>query len=532
MKASHIIYENQNRIKVEFPIDSDNTHNIKKIPDAKWSEALKSWHIPYSKYSFDLMKQLFPDVEIVSSEIKNKTINNNIQKPVNGKEVSIHISGRSMAVKLSKNENDIKFITSLRFSRWDKNKFCWIVPNYPGNLDLLKNYFAGRITSLTVNDEIPIENKRSESRTITKEEVLIVKSASGRLMIYAGFHASLIKKIKSFPYNKWNKKNKYWTIPYTEKYFIELKEFIKSLNLTQIYEEEKHDSEKVQRITSSESEYRKCPDEYLLKLRELRYSESTLKVYKSSFEEFINYYKHTEPSAITETMIKSFLQYLVIERKVSSSLQNQAINAIKFYFEKVLKGPRKVYLIDRPNKERTLPIVLNEQEISALLKSISNIKHRAIVMLAYSSGMRLGELTNIRVKDIDSQRMQIRVEQGKGKKDRYTILSKKLLETLREYFKKYQPKEWLFEGASGEQYSGRSIQTIVKEASKKAGIKKKVGVHTLRHSFATHLLENGTDLRYIQSLLGHESSKTTEVYTHVTTKGFDQIKSPLDNLDI
>jgi len=153
-------------------------------------------------------------------------------------------------------------------------------------------------------------------------------------------------------------------------------------------------------------------------------------------------------------------------------------------------------------------------------------------MLAYSAGLRLGELINVKITDIDSSRMQVRVEQAKGKKDRYSLLSVRLLEVLREYFREYKPKEWLFEGANGGQYSVSSIQAIMKDSIKKAGIKKKVSVHTLRHCFATHLLENGTDLRYIQSLLGHSSSKTTEIYTHVTTKGFDQIKSPLDNLDI
>lgn len=153
-------------------------------------------------------------------------------------------------------------------------------------------------------------------------------------------------------------------------------------------------------------------------------------------------------------------------------------------------------------------------------------------MLSYSAGLRLGELTNVKLKDIDSERMQIRIEQSKGKKDRYTILSPNMLDLLRKYFIKEKPKVWLFEGVEGGKYAKRSIQLIMRDSVKKAGITKKVSVHSLRHSFATHLLEAGTDLRYIQSLLGHESSKTTEIYTHITTKGFDQIKSPLDKLNI
>ena len=153
-------------------------------------------------------------------------------------------------------------------------------------------------------------------------------------------------------------------------------------------------------------------------------------------------------------------------------------------------------------------------------------------MTIYSAGLRVSELTNLRIKDIDSNRMQIRVEQAKGKKDRYTLLGDKTLEILRKYVAEYKPKEWLFEGVNGERYSTSSIQANLKIAVEKTDIKKRITVHTLRHSFATHLLEAGTDIRYIQSLLGHSSGKTTEIYTHITTKGFEQIKSPLDKLKI
>lgn len=153
-------------------------------------------------------------------------------------------------------------------------------------------------------------------------------------------------------------------------------------------------------------------------------------------------------------------------------------------------------------------------------------------MTIYSGGLRISELINLKVKDIDSDRMQIKVSHSKGKKDRYTLLSKKTLLILRQYFNEYKLKEWMFEGESSGQYADSSIYNIFSKALKAAKISKKVSIHSLRHSFATHLLENGTDLRYIQSLLGHSSSKTTEIYTHITTKGFDQIKNPLDKLEV
>lgn len=198
--------------------------------------------------------------------------------------------------------------------------------------------------------------------------------------------------------------------------------------------------------------------------------------------------------------------------------------------------------MDRPIREKTLPEVCSEEEIIAIFKAVTNLKHKAILMTIYSAGLRVSELINLRIKDIDSERMQIRVEQSKGKKDRYTLLSNRTLLILREYIKKERPHYYLFEGQESTavkpmKYSTTSISAILKAAVSKTTIKKKITVHTLRHSpdsyrDATHLLERGTDIRYIQSLLGHESPKTTQIYTHITTKGFDQITSPLDALDL
>jgi site-specific recombinase XerD len=222
---------------------------------------------------------------------------------------------------------------------------------------------------------------------------------------------------------------------------------------------------------------------------------------------------------------------LVKERGISISYQNQAINAIKFYYEKVAGGVRKFYQLERPLKEQKLPTVLSVEEIQAMIKATVNLKHKLLIMMCYSAGLRISELLNLRVTDLDSKRMQIKIAAAKGKKDRYSLLSEKMLPLLREYYKAYQPKEYLFEGLDGGPYSERSMQAVVKEALEKAGVGKPATVHTLRHSFATHLLENGTDLRYIQTLLGHSSSKTTEVYTHVTSRALSGIKSPLDGLE-
>jgi integrase/recombinase XerD len=192
----------------------------------------------------------------------------------------------------------------------------------------------------------------------------------------------------------------------------------------------------------------------------------------------------------------------------------------------------KTYYIPRQKKPKVLPNVLSEEEVLLIMNNMNNLKHRCIISLVYSAGLRLGEVTNLKPADIDSKRNYVIVRQGKGMKDRYSLLSSRVLEMLRIYYKEYQPKEYLFEGQFGGPYSATSIHNILKVAVDKAGIKKRVTVHTLRHSFATHLLERGTDIRYIQELLGHQSSGTTEIYTHMTQKGLGQIKSPLDNLNI
>jgi len=263
-----------------------------------------------------------------------------------------------------------------------------------------------------------------------------------------------------------------------------------------------------------------------------RYSENTIKSYTNHLKMFIQFYPDEDLNTITDEQIKDYLIFLIDERKVSSSYQNQAINAIKFYYEQVLGRPTKKYYLQRPKKEKKLPAVLSEEEVAKILKQISNIKHKAIIYLIYSGGLRLSEVINLKIEDIDSKRKQIWIRGAKGKKDRITLLSDKVLISLREYYKEYKPKLWLFEGADGGQYSSRSVQNIFKLALKKSNIKKHATIHTLRHSFATHLLEHGTDLRYIQELLGHNSSKTTEIYTHITKTGMEKIKSPLDELEI
>jgi site-specific recombinase XerD len=273
--------------------------------------------------------------------------------------------------------------------------------------------------------------------------------------------------------------------------------------------------------------YKHCPEAYLTKLELKRYSYNTAKTYISLFEKFINRFYEIPVNHLTEIEIRQYLKELH-DLELSNSYLHQMVNSIKFYFEIVLDMPSRMYTIERSRLEKKLPKVLSIEEIKSLIENTNNIKHKCIISLLYSAGLRRSELLNLKVNDIDSKRMLIYIGNAKGNKDRYTLLSEATLTDLREYFKQWRPKEFLFERIKGNKYSPTSVANIVNKAELKANIRKKVTPHVLRHSFATHLLENDTDLRYIQTLLGHSSSTTTEIYTQVAVKNIQNIKSSLD----
>ena len=262
-----------------------------------------------------------------------------------------------------------------------------------------------------------------------------------------------------------------------------------------------------------------------------RYSKSTIKTYCDALRVFFTYHKNISIQHITMQDIIQFNTEYIIGRGLSISYQNQFVNALKLFYLIIRNTNIIIENIARPRREHRLPNVLSKEEVKILLNTIRNLKHRTMLCLLYSCGLRSGELLNLQPTHIDSKRNIILIKQSKGKKDRIVPLSPKILEMLREYYRYYKPKTYLFEGQNiGEQYDSRSLQLVLKQAVKKAGIHKPVTLHWLRHSYATHLLESGTDLRYIQELLGHNSSRTTEIYTHVSTKNIQQIKSPFDDL--
>jgi site-specific recombinase XerD len=265
-------------------------------------------------------------------------------------------------------------------------------------------------------------------------------------------------------------------------------------------------------------------------MRLRNYSHKTIKAYKSCIRSFVNFTAPRHPRELQETDIRNYLLHLITVKQLAPATVNQVFNALRFLYVELYKKPYAIGGIPRPRKEKKLPTVLSQEEVLRILSQVDNLKHKTILMLIYSAGLRVGESVRLKISDIDGERKMIHLRNAKGKKDRYTLLSDTALETLREYYKQYKPKEYLFAGAEGRSHlSERSVQHVFERARESAGIHKPISVHGLRHSFATHLLESGVDLRYIQEILGHSSSKTTEIYTHVSKKTLGKIVNPLDN---
>ena len=260
------------------------------------------------------------------------------------------------------------------------------------------------------------------------------------------------------------------------------------------------------------------------------YSTSTLRTYSTEFAQLLYVMKGNPIQELTTERLRSYFLYCHEKLKLSESEIHSRMNAVKFYFEQVLHRQKMFFDIPRPKKKLLLPKMLNKAEIKKIIAATENPKHALILKVCYGMGLRVSEVVALKLSDIDSAEMLVRIEQGKGKKDRIAVLPESLLPELREYYLNYRPKVYLFEGQEGGAYSVRSAQAVFKKAMEKAGIRKKVGIHGLRHSFATHLLETGTDIRFIQELLGHNSIKTTQIYTHVTDLSKSKIKSPLDSL--
>lgn len=329
----------------------------------------------------------------------------------------------------------------------------------------------------------------------------------------------------------WSQTAKYWYLDFSEanktRAINLLSEFALDTSRldrkAKVYRQNMHDVVLPDNMQEQMTRFRKW-------LQTKRYSDATVNTYGSLVVFFCKYLIKRNCTEMSPMIVPRFNYEFIVQPNKSIAYQNQAINAIKQYFE-YCGIPLEVGDIERPKREKKLPVVLSMDEVRRIIDGTYNLRHKTLLCLIYSGGFRLGEALQLKLCDIDSDRMLIHIKSAKGRKDRYTLLSRKALAIMREYYRVYSPKVYLFEGPKGECYSPRSVQSVVKNAVARAGINKRVTPHSLRHSFATHLLENGTDLRYIQNLLGHNSPKTTMIYTHVSDMAVQKIRNPFDMME-
>ena len=329
----------------------------------------------------------------------------------------------------------------------------------------------------------------------------------------------LIERVKKLTGSRWSQSNKMWYVVDNEYYRNLFK-----LSRKPVLE---FSSLVLERIgNQNKFELQRMIEEIQLK----GYSGHTIRTYGSEFVQFLYHVKDNFVGDCDSEFIRNYFLYCINELRLSENGLHSRMNAVKFYFEKVLGREKFLMEVPRPKKHKKLPKVIHSQDIKRLFDVTKNIKHNTMLKLIYGMGLRVSEVINLRIVDVDSKSMQVFLERGKGKKDRYVNLPESILEQLRAYFLEYKPKDFLFEGQYGGKYSIRSAQQVFKSSMEKAGINKLVGIHSLRHSFATHLLENGTDIRFIQEILGHNDIKTTLLYTNVSERSIRKIKSPLDDL--
>jgi len=364
--------------------------------------------------------------------------------------------------------------------------------------------------------------KSLQHPTIFLEEKIHRKN--NQLLIKFEYDETLISLVRTVNGASWSKSLKAWYLISTAENLSMILKLFK--NVTKV------DVSKISKKTPFKrdltDEQKKLLNQFYLFLKGKRYSQSTIQTYTFFIADFINFHTKIPLKELSNRAVELFIETVFMERNYSVSSQRQFISALKIFT--VFCSQTKIHnlSLERPKKSRILPSVLSQEEVLRIIQYTQNIKHRAILTLLYSCGLRIGELINLKLIDFHIDRKQLIVKKGKGRKDRYVSLADSFLPLLSNYYHSYKPTIYFVEGQNGGKYSAESIRSFLRKSCKKAGIRKPVTPHTLRHSYATHLLENGVDLRYIQTLLGHSKPETTMIYTHVQRKDLMEIQNPLD----
>lgn len=547
---------------------------IKTYPDAatkaalrgcgmlKYSITYRCWYLPYTKEVYTKLKATFQAIEVVQSEEKRTVQPNpsehqtatiaNVSPPTEaGKDIgnpmptqasapnnlttlriAVHSNNSGWTVETPYTAKVVNALKAIPGAMWQKADKHWYVPARKGNYQAL---------SALSTTPVPLINfLNNKPRNLTQVHISLHPTQPKTALIDLPYTATAFEIIKTTKSRYYDKARKKWGIlnkaSIREGLIQRFETAGCQVTLTPDVLQNNVPEKYHQRLHTQTQWLQSIPDglkpdfaDYIDHLMARQYSWHTIKNYLSAFKEYCQDFGFIHPKDITARQAEKWLAAKVAQG-MSGAMQNTFICALRYYYVQMLQQPNWKIVLPFPRKAHQLPNVLSKEEVKKLLSKMGNLKHKTMLLLAYACGLRVSEIIALRLKDIDSHRMVINIKAAKGKKDRCVMLSELLLSALRSYYKAYQPKEWLFEGQFQEQYSTRSIQKIFSVAKIKAGIKKEVTLHSLRHSFATHLHETGTDIRIIQELLGHNDPKTTERYTHVSNRTIQRVKSPLDSL--
>ena len=501
-----LLHRDKWRIAIFFDFDENLKSKVKSIPDCVYSSTHSCFYVDDSEENLKLiLKALrdYADIDISAlTHREGETIN-----PALRSEIEYHPESPGT----EENPEELVIHRTVRQVVDENNKN-----------DIYRNGNEGVRYG-------PVELRISE-----KEGLLVIKFL-GR------YDQRWVDEMRSYGRCRYDKKRKEWLLSWSKLTCDSLADYFSGqgvkVNVTRQAVNEALLTER--KLTGDEIRSRLLGkkaldglDRLTWYLDENRYSPRTRESYIAMLEFFFRYFSPTDPAEITEDEISKFLYNFIIRLGYSETYQNQMVSAIKIYYTIAGKGKVDPDFLERPRRRRSLPKVFSKEEVSAILNSSGNLKHKLVLWIIYSCGLRRSEVTNIRLTDLDRERNILHIREGKGMVDRFVPVPDKVWVKVDEYTSAYKPKNYLFEGQAGRKYSPESVYHVFKDALVKAGIKKDVGVHSLRHSYATHLHENGLDIRYIQELLGHKSSRTTEIYTHVSRRNLIAVRSPIDDLDV
>jgi integrase/recombinase XerD len=580
-----LIHREEPRIALRFPFDQALIRMVRALPQARWSATHKCWHLPDTATSHQAIREAnLPLQDPVPTSAHNalavpassetgtsSTSGTTVGVPTLGAlsgisspeepsvlpqadtpaaadipgdhrqgHTEIILQGQRFFITLPYQAADIAFIKSLPGSWWHQSQRHWSVRATPDTLEALQARFAcwsaeayARCRELMLDTCDPLI-----------VELYTTPERPGFVAVKLKGHRADHDFLKHLPERQYDTLFQRWWIPADEAVLDRIRRHYASLGAQVIdripstfLRKEHGPPSWAERQTYLLGKYpealRPVLKAYTDALIRMRYSWNTLRGYTAGFAGYLRFLGALPPEQANSHLVNAYLSRLAAH-KISEAHIHSAVNSIKFYYDKVIFVPNfRIQEIQRPRATHKLPHFLSVEEVDRLLRASENLKHTAILYTLYSGGLRLSEVLGLQLKDIHWERDQIMVRGAKGKKDRSVMLSQTLKDLLRHYFDQYQPRTWLFEGQQdGKPYSPRSVQQIVLRSAQKAGISKKVTPHVLRHCFATHLLDRGTNVRFIQELLGHKDIKTTLIYTHVTTKSLEAIQSPLDQLTL